>query len=134
MHRDEKEKLPAIQVSFIQNLVAPLFRACAEVGIIPGVVESMHSTGSKEEKEEEGLTDIEISSDDVMEDDDDEDSIPDEAALIRPTKKIFSIILTNLQTNFESWKDELPKEKTEPEEDNLSEGENEVVGELEDED
>lgn len=89
MDRHETEKLPAIQVSFIQNLVAPLFRACAEVGIIPGEVEPV----------EEG-------SDDVL----DEDSIPDEAALIRPTKKIFSVILNNLQMNYEAWKDELPRE------------------------
>lgn len=95
MDRHEKEKLPAIQVSFIQNLVAPLFRACAEVGIIPGVVEPIGG---------------EVGSDGEVVSEEDEDSIPDEAALIRPTKKIYSIILTNLQMNFESWKDELPKE------------------------
>lgn len=96
MDRHETEKLPAIQVSFIQNLVAPLFRACAEIGIIPGVVEPVSS----------GLSEDEINSDDVI----DEDSIPEEAALIRPTKKIFSVILNNLQMNYEAWKEELPKE------------------------
>ncbi len=101
MDRQQKDKLPAIQVSFIQNLVAPLFRACAEVGIIPGVAETT-SRG-------EGLPDEEIEPDE-----EDDDSIPDEAgALIRPTKKIYSIILTNLQMNYESWKDELPKEDIE---------------------
>lgn len=107
MHRHETEKLPAIQVSFIQNLVAPLFRACAEIGIIPGEAEPVVSTSKGE-----GLSDEDLESDSVS----DDDSIPDEAALIRPAKKIFSIILTNLQANFESWKDELPKETVLPDE------------------
>ena len=111
MHRHETEKLPAIQVSFIQNLVAPLFRACAEIGIIPGVAEPVVSTSKGE-----GLSDEDLESDSVLEEDD--DSIPDEAdALIRPAKKIFSIILTNLQMNFEAWNSELPKETTLPDED-----------------
>lgn len=40
MNRNQPEKLPAIQVSFIQHLVYPLFTACAEAGIIPGILES----------------------------------------------------------------------------------------------
>ena len=40
MDRRHPEKLPAIQLSFIQNLVSPLFQACAEAGIIPGILEA----------------------------------------------------------------------------------------------
>lgn len=39
MDRKHPEKLPAIQLSFIQHLVSPLFQACAEAGIIPGILE-----------------------------------------------------------------------------------------------
>ena len=39
MDRNNPEKLPTIQLSFIQNLVSPLFHACAEAGIIPGILE-----------------------------------------------------------------------------------------------
>ena len=40
MDRNTPEKLPAIQLSFIQNLVSPLFHASAEAGIIPGIIET----------------------------------------------------------------------------------------------
>ena len=101
MNRQEKEKLPAIQVSFIQNLVSPLFHACGEAGIIPGILET---DVNKSKEYNEGISDEEMGPDDALQDD---DSIPDEA--LPPTKNIFSIILTNLQMNFESWRDELPK-------------------------
>ena len=39
MDRKHQEKLPAIQLSFIQHLVSPLFQSCAEAGIIPGIME-----------------------------------------------------------------------------------------------
>ena len=45
MDRKHPEKLPAIQLSFIQHLVSPLFQACAEAGIIPGILET--ATGSE---------------------------------------------------------------------------------------
>ena len=40
MDRNHPEKLPAIQLSFIQNLVSPLFHAAAEARIIPGITEA----------------------------------------------------------------------------------------------
>ena len=39
MDRKHQEKLPAIQLSFIQHLVSPLYQSCAEAGIIPGLME-----------------------------------------------------------------------------------------------
>lgn len=40
MDRKHQEKLPAIQLSFIQHLVSPMYQSCAEAGIIPGIMES----------------------------------------------------------------------------------------------
>ena len=40
MDRKHQEKLPAIQLSFIQHLVSPLYHLCAEAGIIPGIMEA----------------------------------------------------------------------------------------------
>lgn len=40
MDRKSPEKLPAIQLSFIQHLVSPLFQAAATAGIIPGILET----------------------------------------------------------------------------------------------
>ena len=40
MDRKHQEKLPAIQLSFIQHLVSPLYQSCAEAGIIPGITEN----------------------------------------------------------------------------------------------
>lgn len=106
MNRSEKEKLPAIQVSFIQNLVSPLFHACAEGGLIPGIIEN-----SAEEEKEMGPSD------------DDADSL-DSASLVEEPlspvpRKIISIILTNLEMNYQAWKSEIPaplpsEEKTTP--------------------
>lgn len=143
MNRHETEKLPAIQVSFIQNLVSPLFQACAEAGIIPGIVETVaqnsttplptestpidkdklrkrrklsgqnsleseKSLGS--ENEEDDLSDniFSISSDDESFD---EDNVPNEAGEL-PVRKVFSVILTNLQINYEGWRRELPEEES----------------------
>lgn len=36
LQRDQPEKLPKVQLSFVQNLVFPLFQVCAQAGIIPG--------------------------------------------------------------------------------------------------
>jgi hypothetical protein len=49
MDRKHPEKLPAVQLSFIQHLVSPLFQACAEAGIIPGISEPVQSTPGPEE-------------------------------------------------------------------------------------
>ena len=43
MDRKHPEKLPAIQLSFIQHLVSPLFHAAAEAAIIPGILEELES-------------------------------------------------------------------------------------------
>ena len=43
MDRKHQEKLPAIQLSFIQHLVSPLYHSCAEAGIIPGIMESSNT-------------------------------------------------------------------------------------------
>ncbi len=43
MDRNHPEKLPAIQLSFIQHLVSPLFQAAATAGIIPGILETTTS-------------------------------------------------------------------------------------------
>ena len=40
MDRKHQEKLPAIQLSFIQHLVSPLYHSCAEAGVIPGIMEA----------------------------------------------------------------------------------------------
>ena len=64
MDRKHPEKLPAIQVSFIQNLVSPLFKACADARILPGILEAgfgkdsafrtASSTGKSEDIKVEG--------------------------------------------------------------------------------
>ena len=45
MDRKHQEKLPAIQLSFIQHLVSPLYHSCAEAGIIPGIMEASSTPG-----------------------------------------------------------------------------------------
>ena len=65
MDRKHPEKLPAIQLSFIQHLVSPLFQACADAGIIPGILElsaesdkgNSSRTVSPIEKKEDGDVD-----------------------------------------------------------------------------
>ena len=47
MDRKHQEKLPAIQLSFIQHLVSPLYHSCAEAGIIPGIMESSNTPPSE---------------------------------------------------------------------------------------
>ena len=47
MDRKHQEKLPAIQLSFIQHLVSPLYHSCAEAGIIPGIMENSNSPPSE---------------------------------------------------------------------------------------
>ena len=36
LQRDQPDKLPKVQLSFVQNLVSPLFQVCAQAHIIPG--------------------------------------------------------------------------------------------------
>ena len=121
MNRCEPEKLPAIQISFIQHLVSPLFHACAEAGIIPGVVESFTFTEkelkkdeSVEEEEKEGERDqlqMPVPSDSKLEAEEDDDPMMDISDLeAQSVRKVFSIILTNLQVNFKGWQSELPPE------------------------
>ena len=146
MNRHETEKLPAIQVSFIQNLVSPLFQACAEAGIIPGIVETIgqgsttllptESTPNSPEKKRKGEKidqqssfDSEKGLDSENEDDDmsdnifsasseddsfDEENMPNEAGEMIPVRKVFSVILTNLQINYEGWRRQLPEEEGSP--------------------
>ena len=110
MDRNEPDKLPTIQISFIQHLVSPLFHACAEAGIIPGEIEDSEQekvdTGKDEADLDGGLSMATLvpdsrglTEDDVMEDMLDEAHVP-------PVRKVVSIILSNLQMNFESWQDE----------------------------
>ena len=108
MNRNEKEKLPAIQVSFIQNLVSPLFHASAAAGVIPGIIESESPGLEKKNDESLELSDTEFGSDHAL--DEDDVSIPDEAPLPK-IRKVVSIILTNLEMNFQAWHDELPHEE-----------------------
>ena len=114
MHRNEKEKLPAIQVSFIQNLVSPLFHACAEAGLIPGIIDNGTTNGGGEGEKEGGSDDDSDSLDSASLV---EDSLPLSSSPI--TRKIISIILTNLEMNYQAWKSEIPlpppsEEKTTP--------------------
>ena len=111
MDRNEPDKLPTIQISFIQHLVSPLFHACAEAGIIPGEIEDSEQeekadTGKDKDDLDGGLSMATLvpdsrglTEDDVMEDMLDEAHVP-------PVRKVVSIILSNLQMNFESWQDE----------------------------
>ncbi len=48
MDRNHPEKLPAIQLSFIQHLVSPLFQGAAAAGIIPGILETTAKIDGKE--------------------------------------------------------------------------------------
>lgn len=115
MSRKDEEKLPAIQVSFIQNLVSPLFHACGEAGLIPGIFEDIDQPAPPTSSTTPPLTNSATpSTNDTppppAEDTDDE-SIPDEALVPTVHRKIVSIILTNLQMNFEAWQSEIPKEE-----------------------
>ena len=106
MDRNEPDKLPTIQISFIQHLVSPLFTACAEAGIIPADVESVQAEKEGEEGDKEqsdtSLTKPLSDEEDSMGDDDVmEDELTE--ADIQPVRKVVSIILTNLQMNFDSW-------------------------------
>ena len=104
MDRNEPDKLPTIQISFIQHLVSPLFTACAEAGIIPADVEEDEKEGGDKEQTNGSLTKTLSEDDDTMSMGDD-DVMEDELteASVQPVRKVISIILTNLQMNFDSW-------------------------------
>lgn len=108
MSRSDEDKLPSIQVSFIQNLVSPLFHTCAEAGLIPGIIESSNQPPTPSHNSE-----------DLFTEDDDDDSIPDEAPS-PVSRKIVSIILTNLEMNFEAWQNQviIPEQEEEEKENN----------------
>ena len=105
MNRNEKHKLPAVQVSFIQNLVSPLFQASAKGGVIPGIIEHDNNGQQQQKDPFEDLSDVD---DHVLEEN------MDEAVSELPTHKFVSIILTNLEMNFEAWKSELPQPEETP--------------------
>nr|BAA34309.1 EFPDE3 [Ephydatia fluviatilis] len=115
LDRKHPEKLPAVQLSFIQNLVSPLFHACAEAGVIPGVLEDndiRSATPVIDASKTEGMTTPSVTSDETRfsdttarpETNEDEDNI----SIVIPTKKFMSVILSNLQMNYEAWQAELP--------------------------
>lgn len=103
LERDHPEQLPKVQLSFIQNLVSPLFQVCAEAGLIPGqlseevdVRDTNPATESKVDDEySETASDIESELDD---------------AEAMKGKKFISVILTNLEENYAKWQAQLPPE------------------------
>ena len=121
LDRKHPEKLPAVQLSFIQNLVSPLFHACAEAGLIPGVLEDNDTpaaTPLTDSSKTEGVTTPTVASDEPRSGDtggdraiagssitnEDEDGI----SVVVPTNKFVSVVLFNLQMNYEAWQAELP--------------------------
>lgn len=143
MNRRTTEKLPAVQLSFIQNLVSPLFHACAEAGIIPGILDtdplalSRSSTplpegvkeGEAQGEDEDTRTKNQLEHESSFE-------IEDEACMIgkvsEPAQKFMSIIITNLQVNYEGWQAELPHEEEETKERGQTEGEAATAAKRED--
>ena len=101
LERNNPEQLPKVQLSFIQNLVSPLFQVCAEAGLIPGQlseeVDVRDKAESKADKSESEYSDSDIESD------------LDDAEAMKG-KKFVSIILTNLEENYAQWQAQLPPE------------------------
>ena len=106
LERNNPEQLPKVQLSFIQNLVSPLFQVCAEAGLIPGQlsyeIDVRDTTETKPDK-----SDGEFSDSDIESDLDDAESMKG--------KKFISIILTNLEENYAKWQAQLPPENPAPE-------------------
>jgi len=103
LERDHPEQLPKVQLSFIQNLVSPLFQVCAEAGLIPGQlseetdVRDTNPAGESKADDEYSETASEIECD------------LDDAEAMKG-KKFASIILTNLEENYARWQAQLPPE------------------------
>lgn len=106
LERNNPEQLPKVQLSFIQNLVSPLFQVCAEAGLIPGQlseeVDVRDVAEPKADKTDDEYTDSDI-----------ESELDDAEAM--KGKKFVSIILTNLEENYAQWQAQLPPENPEPE-------------------
>ena len=106
LERNNPEQLPKVQLSFIQNLVSPLFQVCAEAGLIPGQlsdeVDVRDTTETKANKSDDEYSDSDIESD------------LDDAEAMKG-KKFISIILTNLEDNYAKWQAQLPPENPAPE-------------------
>ena len=106
LERENPEQLPKVQLSFIQNLVSPLFQVCAEAGLIPGQlsdeVDVRDTSEAKSDKSDTEYSDSDIESD------------LDDAEAMKG-KKFVSIILTNLEENYAQWQAQLPPENPTPE-------------------
>ena len=101
LERNNPEQLPKVQLSFIQNLVSPLFQVCAEAGLIPGQLsEDTDVRDVAEQKAEK--SDAEYSDSDIESDLDDAEAMKG--------KKFVSVILTNLEENYAKWQEQLPPE------------------------
>ena len=133
MDRNHPEKLPAIQLSFIQHLVSPLFHSCAEAGIIPGMLDAPNSRsptpvplggggggGEKTEGEptslgvtvpDDNASDVSDLEDDVIGEDEMMSSAMAESSESLSSHKFVSVILNNLKINYEGWQAELPPEE-----------------------
>ena len=102
LERNNPEQLPKVQLSFIQNLVSPLFQVCAEAGLIPGQLSDEVDVRDAAETKP-SKTDSEYSDSDM------ESELDDAEAM--KGKKFVSIILTNLEENYSKWQAQLPPEK-----------------------
>ena len=101
LERNNPEQLPKVQLSFIQNLVSPLFQVCAEAGLIPGQLsEDTDVRDVAEQKADK--SDAEYSDSDIESDLDDAEAMKG--------KKFVSVILTNLEENYAKWQEQLPPE------------------------
>ena len=122
MDRNHPEKLPAIQLSFIQHLVSPLFQGCAEAGIIPGILVPADTSdfptsstplpepGKEGEAGESESKTVASVVDDL---DVGDDAFALDTKQESTSHKFMSLILTNLHINYEGWRAELPKEEDE---------------------
>ena len=106
LERNNPEQLPKVQLSFIQNLVSPLFQVCAEAGLIPGQLSDEVDVRDTAETKT-GKSDGEYSDSDIESDLDDAEAMKG--------KKFISIILTNLEENYAKWQAQLPPENPAPE-------------------
>jgi len=116
-------QLARLQESFINHLVAPLCKACAEAGILPGFWEPDEEAdeddhdyeGDDDEAEEPGSVvdideerELEIAPDDISsncQDENDESSRSDDNHLPKKNlkRKIFCLQTAHLQDNHNYW-------------------------------
>ena len=103
LQRDQPDKLPKVQLSFVQNLVSPLFQVCAQAHIIPGEMVPLEVGGdtpqdvSNERKWSSDAVPLEVPKetlDDSSEGDD-----------FSPERKFTSVILDNLQVRTATVRD-----------------------------